>query len=75
MFFLQPTLKVFHRPLQIPRLNHPHCTVTMLQRSLQPPDKAFHTEMPDLIPYFIVALNGYKRKDDLYALAIEIRNV
>ncbi|EXK76420.1 hypothetical protein FOQG_18837 [Fusarium oxysporum f. sp. raphani 54005] len=53
----------------------PHCTITMpVQRSLQPPNKAFHTEMPNPIPYFIVALDGYEHKDDLYALAIEIRD-
>ncbi|KAM5526486.1 hypothetical protein FOXYSP1_21117 [Fusarium oxysporum f. sp. phaseoli] len=45
-----------------------------IRRSLQPPDEAFRTEMPDLIPYFIVALNGYEHKDDLYALAMEIGN-
>ncbi|SCO78419.1 uncharacterized protein FRV6_02632 [Fusarium oxysporum] len=45
-----------------------------VRRSLQRPDEAFRTEMPDPIPYFIVALDGYKRKDDLHALAIEIRN-
>ena len=46
----------------------------LLRRSLQPPDEAFRTEMPDPIPYFIVALDGYERKDDLHALAMEIGN-
>ncbi|TVY69098.1 hypothetical protein Focb16_v000057 [Fusarium oxysporum f. sp. cubense] len=45
-----------------------------VRRSLQPPDEAFRTEMPDPIPYFIVALDGYERKDDLHALAMEIGN-
>jgi hypothetical protein len=29
--------------------------------------------MPDLIPYFTAALEDHKRKDELYAMAIEIR--
>jgi hypothetical protein len=45
----------------------------MLQRSLQPPDKAFYTKMPDLIPYFTAALKDYKYKDKLYTIVIEIR--
>ncbi|KAM5526400.1 hypothetical protein FOXYSP1_02444 [Fusarium oxysporum f. sp. phaseoli] len=29
IFFLQPTSKVFRRPLQILRLNHPHITAAL----------------------------------------------
>jgi hypothetical protein len=44
----------------------------MLRRSLQPPDEAFRTKVPDLIPYFTAALEDHERKDELYAIATEI---
>ncbi|TVY67973.1 hypothetical protein Focb16_v002162 [Fusarium oxysporum f. sp. cubense] len=49
-----------------------NCTVTMLQRSLQPPNETFRTDMPDLISYFGAALGDHERKDELHAMAMEI---
>jgi hypothetical protein len=45
----------------------------MFRRSLQLPNKAFYTKMPNLIPYFIAALKDYKYKDKLYIIIIEIK--
>ncbi|KAJ0149879.1 Uncharacterized protein HZ326_7555 [Fusarium oxysporum f. sp. albedinis] len=70
IFFLQPTSKVFRRP--IPRLNHPlrsNCTVTILRRSLQTPDpdEPYLTKGHDVIDMIDQAIkeDGYDRLRDM----------